>query len=371
MIAVSHRRPTFHEILNECRRQLDAPDARRLPTPPLPLLITGVTGVAGYGALAYFESRFPGQVYGCVQETDVDFPAPNLIYSDLKDYAALERLLDQYSFRAILDCAGNCALKACQLDPKIAWELNVEIIRNLAQYSRSRGIRLVHLSVDMVYAGRPGGGYREDEKPCPVNAYGQTMVAGEKSVSELDPFATTLRISMPMGLSFNGHAGAIDWIASRYRADRPATLFYDEVRTPTYVDEMARVFQEFLANDFAGILNCGGPRQVSLYQMAQIINRSGGFDGDLLFGMYAEEYCPVPPRVRNCALDSSKLTEFLGYEPFSPWPKYLDETSDDRKWHLNERRGTDEPGSIPYMNRVLSFSPRLYRSNEEYLSELF
>ena len=39
------------------------------------MLITGVTGVAGYGALAYFQSRLPGEVYGAVQETDVDFPA--------------------------------------------------------------------------------------------------------------------------------------------------------------------------------------------------------------------------------------------------------------------------------------------------------
>ena len=130
-----YRRPTYDEMLNECRRQLDAPDGRRLPTPPLPLLITGVTGVAGYGTLAYFQSRFPGRVFGAVQETDVDFPAPDLIYADLRDYAALERLLDEKRIAAILDCAGNCALKACQLDPPLAWALNVEIVSNLAKYA--------------------------------------------------------------------------------------------------------------------------------------------------------------------------------------------------------------------------------------------
>lgn len=341
-----------------------------MPDPPLPLLVTGVTGVAGYGALAYLQTRFPGRVFGSVQETDVDFPAPDLIYIDLRDYAEVERVFDERKFQGILDCAGNCALKACQLDPKIAWDLNVEVVRNLARYSRSRGIRLVHLSVDMIYRGRPGGGYTEDEPTCPVNVYGQTMVAGEESVAELDPYAATLRISMPMGISFNGHAGAIDWIASRYRADRPATLFYDEVRTPTYVDEMARVFRAFLGNGYSGIFNCGGPRQVSLYQMAQTINWTGGFDRELLIGMYAEEYCPVPPRVRNCALDSSALTRFLGYEPFSPWPAAPEHfPGDDRKWHL--KRPESVHGSIPYMNRVLSFSPRLYPEDVEWTDGLF
>ena len=35
-----------------------------LPDPPLPLLITGVAGVAGYNALHYFRERYPGQVVG-------------------------------------------------------------------------------------------------------------------------------------------------------------------------------------------------------------------------------------------------------------------------------------------------------------------
>ena len=33
-----------------------------------------------------------------------------------------------------------------------------------------------------------------------------------------------------------GHAGAIDWIQSRFKKGRPATLYFDEVRTPTYTD---------------------------------------------------------------------------------------------------------------------------------------
>ncbi|MBQ4194724.1 MAG: dTDP-4-dehydrorhamnose reductase, partial [Thermoguttaceae bacterium] len=145
--------------------------------------------------------------------------------------------------------------------------------------------------------------------------------------------------------------------------------FYDEVRTPTYVDEMARVFRVFLANGYAGVLNCGGPRQVSLYQMAQIINWTGGFERDLLFGQYREEYCPVPPRVSNCAMDSSKLTEILGFTPFSPWPALPEFWPSDRQWHLT--RPDAFHGSTPLMNRLLSFSPRLYPAGADYYANLF
>ena len=42
--------------------------SRHLDDPALPLLITGVAGVAGYNALDYFQAKYPGQVIGIRQE---------------------------------------------------------------------------------------------------------------------------------------------------------------------------------------------------------------------------------------------------------------------------------------------------------------
>ena len=50
-----------------------------------------------------------------------------------------------------------------------------------------------------------------------------------------------------MGVSFSGHAGAIDWIASRFKKSRPATLYFDEIRTPTYTDCLNRLCETMLA----------------------------------------------------------------------------------------------------------------------------
>ena len=346
--------PGYAEILNRYTNQTERDDVPPLGDPPLPLLITGITGVAGYNALAYFQSRFPGRVFGVLPPDVAGFAAPDVFYLPVEDFRALEKLFERNRFASVLDCAGNCALKACQLEPKIAWTLNVEVVQNLARLTRRFAIRLVHLSVDMVYGGRPGGNWREEEPPSPVNVYGETMVQGEERLRDEDPYAATLRISMPMGLSFNGHAGAIDWIAARFKKNRPATLYYDEVRTPTYCDCLSRVCRAFLANAYAGLLHAGGRRQVSLYQMAQIINRVGGYRSDLLYGLMKGEACPVPPRVSNCALNSEKIARVLGYEPFDPWPFDPALVPTDRAWH---RRPFDG-GSTGLMNRVLGFNPR-------------
>ena len=118
-----------------------------------------------------------------------------------------------------------------------------------------RGIRLVHLSVDLVFSGERDGGYVEDDPIDPVTVYGKTMAEGEQLILAADPTACILRISLPMGVSFNGHAGAIDWITSRMKKSRPATLYFDEVRTPTYTDCMNPLYEVMLASRMCGDLS--------------------------------------------------------------------------------------------------------------------
>ena len=174
-------------------------------------------------------------------------------------------------------------------------------VRNLLSQTVPRGARLVHLSCDLVFSGADGhGGYVETDPTDPVTMYGKTMVAGEESISAADPTACMLRISLPMGVSFSGHAGAIDWITSRFKKSRPATLYTDEIRTPTYTDCLNRLCETMLCNEMDGIFHAGARRRLSLYQIAQIINRVGGYDPDCLMGIPRGMAGPIPTPRRQC-----------------------------------------------------------------------
>src|SRR5207248_3091759 len=190
----------------------------------------------------------------------------------------LGELFDAYRFRSVLNAVGNCALKSCELDPAMAQRLNVDSAQNIVELCPRHGARLVHLSTDLVFSGTKAGQHVETDAVDPVTVYGKTMVQGEKLIVERTPEAALLRISLPMGPSFNRHAGAIDWIQSRFRHQRPATLYFDEVRSCTYSDDLNRVFERFLAGDEGGLYHLGGPRAVTLYEIAQIVNRVGGYD---------------------------------------------------------------------------------------------
>lgn len=320
-----------------------------------PLLITGIAGVAGYNALAYFQSRYPGQVIGIRQRDNFRLAGEGVVACDAEDRDRLKRLFDEYQFRSVLNCAGNCALRACELDPGLAWRINVEGVRNLLDAIGPADVRLVHLSVDLVFAGKLGGGYLETDDTDPVTIYGKTMVAAEELLLGEAPRACLLRISLPMGVSFNGHAGAIDWIQSRFKKSRPATLYFDEVRTPSYTDCLNELCETMLTNRLAGLFHAGGPRPLSLYKIAQVINRVGGYSPDLLMGCLRAAAGPIPPRAGNVAMNSSKLADALGYAPFDPWPYDESLAPTHRDWHRERPPGW--PGSAAFLAEVLYHNP--------------
>jgi dTDP-4-dehydrorhamnose reductase len=325
----------------------------------LPLLITGVAGVAGYNALHYFRARYPGQVVAIRQEDNWPLTGEGVVACNAEDHGRLQALFDEYQFRSVLNCAGNCALRACELDSRLAWRTNVEGLINLLSIIVEREVRLVHLSIDLVYSGEraeasspPDGlgdqparyGYLETDPTDPVTVYGKTMVSAEQLIADWMPDACTLRISLPMGVSFNGHAGAIDWIQSRFKNGRPATLYFDEVRTPAYTDCLNRLYERVLASDLSGVYHAGGPRALSLYQIAQVINRVGGYDPKLLMGCRRIEAGPVPPRAGDVTMNSNALVEALnGDELLDAWPYDPAFVPINSNWHHDRSSGHGSP----------------------------
>ncbi|MGI9457815.1 MAG: SDR family oxidoreductase [Aeoliella sp.] len=329
-----------------------------IPPHRLPLLITGVAGVAGYNALDYFHLRYPGQVVGIRQQNNWRLRGPHVAACNAEDPVELARLFEEHEFRSVLNCAGNCALKACELDPRLAWRTNVEGLVNLLAQVVDRGARLVHTSIDLVFSGDDPNrqGHVETDQPDPLTVYGKTMVAAERLLADWYASACVLRISLPMGISFNGHAGAIDWIQSRFANGRQATLYFDEIRTPTYTDCLNGLFEELLASEEAGIYHAGGPERLSLYEIAQIVNRVGGYEPELLNGCPRVEAGPIPPRAGNVALKSAKLATALGRQPFAPWPVDANLRPTHREWHF-ERDG--EAGSPETLADLLYKNPQL------------
>lgn len=312
-------------------------------TDRLPLMIAGVAGVPGYNGFFHFQKKYGDSILGTRPQRNWPLSQPGIFGCDLEDADQAKRFIDDHGIRAIWSCGGSCALKSCELNPEMAYRVNVQSVQKLLDAIRGTNIRLVHFSIDLVFSGTAPGDYLETDSPDPVTVYGKTMVEAEQLILSERPDACILRISLPMGISFNGHAGAIDWIQHRFAKNKPATLYVDEVRTPTYVECMNELVEEVIASDLRGLYHAGGTRKLSLFQIAQIVNRVGGYDPNLLIGCPRIEAGPMPPRAGNVTMDSGKLRKALGRQPFADWPLLEKHLPDSPDWHFS--RGGELAGS--------------------------
>jgi dTDP-4-dehydrorhamnose reductase len=324
-----------------------------------PILVLGLPGVPGFNAFFHLRALYPGSVFGIAPPNAPRLTAPGapfgpgILAADPENPAEIASLFDTFGFRTVIDASGWCALKSCEFDPRMARRLNVDIGRIAMEACRTRGARLIRLSTDLVFDGLPRerggkvleGGYTEECPVSPVTVYGRMMAEAERIISDGYPEAAILRIALPMGPSLNGHAGAIDWIESRFRKGRPATLYFDEVRSNLYVQDLGRVLDFFRGNGARGLWHVGGPRPLSLYRIAQVINKLGNYRPELLMGCLRAAAGPMPPRAGNVAMDTDKIKALLPPGALRPWPVREEQVPIDADWHAR-RREEFPPGSI-------------------------
>jgi dTDP-4-dehydrorhamnose reductase len=171
------------------------------------------------------------------------------------------------------------------------WSTNVDGSECVAR--ASAGLRLIHLSSDVVFDGRRGG-YREEDATRAVNSYGRSKEEAERRVAAAHPAATIARTSLLYGGPDPG---------PQERLAREGSTFYvDEIRSPVRVGELAGALLELLALEVAGPLHLGGEDDVSRFDFAVAL----GADPARI-----ERAQTTPERAPDVSLDSSRARALL------------------------------------------------------------
>jgi dTDP-4-dehydrorhamnose reductase len=79
----------------------------------------------------------------------------------------------------VLNCAGRVDLEYCEASPWEAFRVNRDGADHVARACAKRGALPVYFSTDLVFDGGKLQPYREEDPPNPLNAYGESKLAGE------------------------------------------------------------------------------------------------------------------------------------------------------------------------------------------------
>lgn len=202
---------------------------------------------------------------------------------EIRDAVAVAALLERLRPRTVIHTAYR------QEDATV----NVEGSENVARAAAAVGARLVHLSTDVVFDGRKGSPYVEDDPVSPVTEYGRAKAEAEVRVARAHPEALLVRTSLLYG---GAEPSRIELMAR----DPELTFFTNEIRCPVQVGDLAAALLELAELDLSGPLHVVGADAVSRAEFAELV--SGG----------AVRTAPAPEtRPLDCRLDSSRAQAMI------------------------------------------------------------
>ncbi len=227
---------------------------------------------------------------------------------DLLDFNAVRKQFHQDAPQLILHCAALSQSLACQKNPTLARQLNVEVTASLAELAA--GIPFVFFSTDLVFDGRTGN-YDESAAVHPMSIYAETKVAAETIVLA-NPRHTVLRTSLNGGTSPTGDRGFNEQLRRAFAEGVTLNLFTDEFRNPIHASITAQATWELVRQRQAGLFHLTGSEKMSRWEMGQLVAaRWPQLHPKLVAGSLKEYH--GAPRSPDTSLNCAKVQRLLSF----------------------------------------------------------
>ena len=287
------------------------------------VFVTGVGGQLGYDVMNELAAR-GYECYGSdvLPKEKITLPY-NYIQLDITKQEDVEKVIGQLAPDAVVHCAAWTAVDAAEEEenkPKVI-AINAMGTQYIAKACKKIDCKLVYISTDYVFNGEGTEPWQADCKEYdPLNVYGMSKLLGEKAVAEILSKYFIVRIAWVFGQNGNNFIKTMLNVGKKYDTLR---VVNDQVGTPTYTFDLARLLVDMLETDKYGYYhatNEGG--YISWYDFACEIFKQAGYNTKVVPVTTAEYGLSKAKRPFNSRLDKSKLV-LNGFKPLPDWKNAL------------------------------------------------
>jgi dTDP-4-dehydrorhamnose reductase len=283
------------------------------------ILITGSNGFVGtYLVQQMLDKNFFVIATG-KGESRLPFSSPDLVYENL-DFTSDEEvvnLFNKYAPAVVIHCGAISKPDECELNREAAYRTNVTGTVNLLKHASALQSFFIFLSSDFVFSGKKDI-YKEDDTDIyPVNYYGETKLLAEKEVKKYEFNWTIVRTVLVYGKPLRNRHNLLTNTANSLRKNEALKIFDDQVRTPTYVDDLAKGILRIVERSATGIYHLSGKDLYTPYQMAVAVAEHLQLDASLISKVTWKDFQQPARRPARTVFDISKAQSDLDFNPVS------------------------------------------------------
>lgn len=245
---------------------------------------------------------------------------------DLSNKISVSKYFDNNTFDIILNCAAYTAVDRVEEDNVLPNKVNHLAVKQLAQIAKKQLAKLIHISTDYVFDGKSNKLYVETDITNPVNKYGKTKLAGERSLQRCMPTdAIIIRTSWlysEFGKNF------IKTMLKLGKEKKELNVVNDQVGSPTYATDLAEAIFKIINNKFfkanmlpTEIYHYSNKGEISWYEFATEALKIAGVDCKVN-PITTEQYPTLAKRPKDTSMNKDKLSKRWNVDTLD-WRKSL------------------------------------------------
>ncbi len=266
------------------------------------ILITGGSGQLGQEWVGYLNRK---------EVEFISLPSADL---DITDHDDTNRVLSNLRPDLIINCAAYTKVDQAEDEKETAHQVNGKAVANLAQYCAKKNIKLVHFSTDYVFPGTKEDmqelteGYPEDYPTNPVNAYGESKLAGEKAILESECDFLLIRVSWLCGKYGNNFVKTMLKLAEERDELK---VVNDQFGCPTFTRNVVENCWELIEKKKEGIFHLTSIGKITWYDFASEIFKQAGVSIKL-HPVESSEFSTKAKRPAFSLLSTEKIANISG-----------------------------------------------------------
>lgn len=280
----------------------------------LKIAITGSNGLLGQKLVKLLSPMEDVEVYALSRGENRlrETRGYTYINIDLTDEGRMRQVLEEIRPDFLVHTAAMTNVDACELDKEECDRMNIDMVRQMLPVLKDIGTHLVHLSTDFVFSGRKGSLYTEQDLPDPVNYYGLSKLRSEELVEASGVPAAILRTVLVYGLvDGNDRSNVVLWVKNSLEQGREIRVVTDQLRMPTYAEDLAEACWLAIRERARGIFNVSSSELFSIYELAILVAEAFELDKNLIHPVETNQLSLAAQRPLSTGLDLSKSSRLL------------------------------------------------------------
>jgi dTDP-4-dehydrorhamnose reductase len=185
---------------------------------------------------------------------------------DITEEEKVTALIQELNPGLVVNAAAYTDVDGCEDNRELARAVNGKSLAPLARVCNDNGSCLIHFSTDYVFDGTKAMN-DEDERPNPINVYGESKLLGEKNIRENMDDYRIIRTSWLFGKHGRNFVDTMIRLSEEMPQVR---VVNDQFGKPTYTVDLAKKTKEIAGLD-PGIYHVTNEGICSWFEFAQAI----------------------------------------------------------------------------------------------------